>query len=698
MKKRSLFFLFFCLAAFSLHAQADWRDAIKDSLVRSLPDAREENQKLEIMTNLMDICRGKEQLDHAYTLFSEARKAENAYYKEVALTEILRYYVNTDQPDSARHYLKVAEQELEGKVLESLTGFMRMMMDVRTVCYTDGEEKKKILAENLMKLETGKTLSPIEKVSAYYILGIAGNFSAKANDDYQEAQSKGFDYAWKAATIMAKIPLRYSILFRQSIYFNLCMNVDTPEKARLAVDYLKTLQAYAQTDEMKKRPYTHKRHMLSALTALASSSAYLGEDVAASYYQQFLQLNRAYPEDASVTPAYERSLTSMNYYYGIKDYRKTIQWCDSTIQSLRDANYGEHAIELFPQKIALYDTLGLYKEETTAYKEYVALLDSVYRNTVEEKLQNQEIRHDADKLIVEKKALELELQKSRSESYLFLALFFCALCAVFYIIFRLGKMKSLYRELQESNRQVLIASEKAQESEKMKNAFIRNMYHEVRTPLNAINGFSELIASEEQMELEQKQEFSRIIHENCVLLTSMMDNVLKIAQLDSSNEALPVEAVNIRSICIQEMEQLKQFQYKPAIEYRVEGEEGAVVFQTHSTYFPLILTRLLSNANKFTEKGSIVLAYRADKERQKMIVTITDTGCGIPQGKHEWIFERFSKTNDFVPGSGLGLYLCRLIAERLGGSIIADPSYTDGARFILTLPLEPAGQEKNLPI
>lgn len=695
MMKQYLFFLFSLLAFPAWAVSPISREAIKDSLTRELAAAERGGKKLETLTNLMDISRGKEQMEYAYRLLAEAREAGHPYYKEATLTEILRYYVNTDQQDSAYHYLEITEQELDGKARESLVSYMRMMLDVRVVCYTDGEEKKKILTDNLAKLETEKELSPFEKVSAYYILGIAGNFSAKAKDELEEARLNGFEYARKAAAIMEKIPLRYSIFFRQSIYFNLCLDINTAEKAHLAVDYLRTIQEYARTEEMKKRPYTGKRHLLNALTALSASAPYLGKDLVASYYQQFLRLNRAYPEDANVSPDYERSVTSLNYYAGIKDYKRAADYCDSTIQSLRKANYSQHAVELFPVKIAMYDSLGSYKEAVRAYEEYVSLLDTIYKKNLEEKLQNQEIRLDADKLIVEKKTLELELQKSKAESYFFLALFVCALGIVFYIFFRLGKMKSLYRKLQESNRLILVANEKAQESEKMKNAFIRNMYHEVRTPLNAINGFSALIAGDEDLEAEEKEAFSRIIHENCVLLTSMMDNVLKIAQLDSSNEMLPVEPVNIRAICREEMEQLVKTHRKPGLDYRVEGDEEMPPFRTHPSYFALVIGRLLSNANKFTEKGSIVLAYHADTTRQQMVITVTDTGCGIPQGKHEWIFERFSKTNDFTPGTGLGLYLCRLIAERLDGSVVADPSYTEGARFVLTLPLPPEEESRN---
>ena len=162
------------------------------------------------------------------------------------------------------------------------------------------------------------------------------------------------------------------------------------------------------------------------------------------------------------------------------------------------------------------------------------------------------------------------------------------------------------------------------------------MCHEVRTPLNAINGFAELITSD-GISPEEKKEFSKIIYTNCHNITSMMNDVLVIAQLDSSNEVLP----------------------------------------------------LLNNANKFTNQGSITLSYRPEEEGRIMCICVTDTGCGIPADKSEWIFERFTKNDDFIPGSGLGLYLCRLITQRLNGSLKLDTCYTGGARFILRLPINP---------
>ena len=164
----------------------------------------------------------------------------------------------------------------------------------------------------------------------------------------------------------------------------------------------------------------------------------------------------------------------------------------------------------------------------------------------------------------------------------------------------------------------------------------------------------------------------------------MMNSVLEIAQLDSNKEELSLSPVNIHLLCSCEMEQLKRLNGKEDIEYRIEGDRQKDMAYTNANHFSLILSHLLNNANKFTDKGHITLAYKAEEEQNRMVVEITDTGCGISPDQREWIFERFTKADDFVPGSGLGLYLCRQIAHRMKGKIYVDPDYTTGLRIILT--------------
>ena len=187
-----------------------------------------------------------------------------------------------------------------------------------------------------------------------------------------------------------------------------------------------------------------------------------------------------------------------------------------------------------------------------------------------------------------------------------------------------------------------ILHSKAQESEKMKQAFINSICHEIRTPLNAIVGFSDLVLNDD-IDEEMRREFPAEIQKNTTLLTGLVNSMLEVANLDISEEKLPCE---------------------PTDEH------------------------LLSNANKFTEKGTITLGYKIDETKKCVFITVTDTGCGIPEDKHEEVFNRFSKLDTFIPGNGLGLYLCHLIVKRLYGEIRIDSEYTKGTRMIVSLPIE----------
>ncbi|RGP17456.1 sensor histidine kinase [Parabacteroides gordonii] len=664
----------------------------KDSLSTSLKSASSTEEKLEILTNLMDISRQEEQVAYAKELYKEALANNDDYYKEIALTEILRFYVNNDIKDSTNVYMEEAKQELKGKARDFLVTYMQTIVDVRIVFYTEGEERKKLIEQYRLKLETDKKLSALEKMSINYVLGMAysNRVEPGKEKELQEMVSERFR---EVIALSENMPLRYSYLFRLNSFSILTLySPDDSEKVKYAVRYLDMQKEYAETKEMKKRPYVTKRHLLNAYSSLALSAKTLGKDIATSYYQHFMALNDQYPEAAAFSPEYERYFTSLNFYRLIDEYPKAIKYCDSVIHYFRNSglkiDLSEHVVSTLKEKIDMLDSLHLYKEAFYAHKEYAALLDSARLKNINDKLEDLEIQKRVDELVIEKKALEIDLQKSRNQLYMFLSLFILAISSAVFVAFRLWKINSLYKKLQESNRLVILASEKAQESEKMKNAFIKNMCHEVRTPLNAINGFAELITTEDNT-LEEKQEFSKIIFENCNHITSMMNSVLEIAQLDSNKDDLPLSGVNIHLLCSCEMEQIKRLYGKPDIEYKLEGNREKDLAFTNQSHFSLILSHLLNNANKFTEKGNITLSYEPDEEQNRMVVSITDTGCGISPDKREWIFERFTKADDFVPGSGLGLYLCRQIAHRLKGNIYVDPDYTTGLRIILTIPLKP---------
>ena len=163
------YILLIYLLAFSLATEGN--TAVKDSLSEALPSASSPLQKLEIMTNLMDLSRQEEQVEYAKQLYWLALEEDEDYYKEAALTEILRFYVNTDAKDSAKVYLAEAERELKGKARDFLVTYMKTIMDVRVVYYTKGEDRMKLIEKYKLRLETEKDMPVLDKISNYYLLG-----------------------------------------------------------------------------------------------------------------------------------------------------------------------------------------------------------------------------------------------------------------------------------------------------------------------------------------------------------------------------------------------------------------------------------------------------------------------------------------------------------------------------------------------
>ena len=215
--KRYLIHLCLLFMPFVVSSQTTTPDSLKNALQK----ATSERSRLEILTNLMDISRNDDILVNAKQLYQEALKANDNYYKEAALTEILRRYINTDQTDSANVYLAKAEQELKGEARTSLVSFMKMIQDTRVIFYTSGEPRRKVLMNCLFKLEEPDKLSPYEKIACNYVLGMAVSNSVMEDNMLKEDFKQGKEYFDNVLTTAEKLPLRYAYNFLPNTYFML---------------------------------------------------------------------------------------------------------------------------------------------------------------------------------------------------------------------------------------------------------------------------------------------------------------------------------------------------------------------------------------------------------------------------------------------------------------------------------------------
>ena len=259
--------------------------------------------------------------------------------------------------------------------------------------------------------------------------------------------------------------------------------------------------------------------------------------------------------------------------------------------------------------------------------------------------------------------------------------------SVLFLIFLLVLgWKKIFRLKRSQMRQEAM-KEKAVQAIQRKNMFLSNMSHEVRTPLNAIVGFSAVLTDEdESFDDESRREFSEIIKVNSFQLLKLINDILDFSDFENDNITFNIRTHDAVKLCNEVVETVMASR-KLEVEMRFDTDLSVLMLDTDDARLRQVLINLLVNAAKFTEQGSIVLELKL-ADAGTALFSVTDTGCGIPPEKQHLIFERFEKLNDFVQGSGLGLSICQLIVKYMNGKLWVDSGYTRGARFCFTHPLK----------
>lgn len=232
----------------------------------------------------------------------------------------------------------------------------------------------------------------------------------------------------------------------------------------------------------------------------------------------------------------------------------------------------------------------------------------------------------------------------------------------------------------------------AENAMRAKSVFLSNMSHEIRTPLNALSSFSSLL-TEEGLDDETRRQCNEVIQQNSELLLKLINDVIDLSSLEFGKLQFCIAQHDAVSICrnvIDTVNKVKQTQAE--LTFTTELEEMPI--ETDDSRLQQVLINLLINATKFTPQGSIVLKLEKETD-DTVLFTVTDTGCGIPKDKQANIFQRFEKLNENAQGSGLGLSICQLIIEHIGGQIWIDSEYAEGSRFCFTHPISQKGRKEN---
>lgn len=250
------------------------------------------------------------------------------------------------------------------------------------------------------------------------------------------------------------------------------------------------------------------------------------------------------------------------------------------------------------------------------------------------------------------------------------------------------QLQKAFDELKSNNAALEAANARAEESTRMKSDFIKQMSHEIRTPLNIVSGYTQVLASTDaELSKEQKKDISKQMIENTDRITSLVNKMLELSDINSTAVLERDDKVSVLAIAEQAIKE-SAIDKAPHLTFEIRQEAGAgEQFMTHQRSAIHALLQLLDNAKKFTtktgrkEKAILTIGQKDGKA----LFVVENTGKTIPAEETNRIFDEFVQLDEYYDGTGIGLAVARSLARRLGGDVVLDTTYTEGARFVMTL-------------
>ena len=478
-------------------------------------------------------------------------------------------------------------------------------------------------------------------------------------------------------------------IFENANVFRYNISCQYSDAAKIYID----LGEAEKAPELLKKALKTSRSTYHEVTAkLVYVSLYLAQGDTAAARKALEECRQMYMGE----PSMKRHIhylydVEIDYNWRVGNYNKALSVLDERETELRKKNNLTTLMALRKTKADILWDMNRKEEAAGLYRDF--LLEQKKEKERNEEITTSEFatmlnlqQLNAEKVRLEKISQKKQLQNTRTILFSVLGL----LCIVVIFLWQQRKLNAkLHRaknKLDEQNRTLIKAEEElrkakevAEQSNWLKTMFIQNMSHEIRTPLNSIVGFSGVLVDM----LDEKEDIGQyvaLIESNSKLLLKLVGDILDISILDSEVE-IKHNAVDVNACCQASIDAAGA-SFDPGVKLIFEPACDELIINSNYSYIVQVLDNLLGNASKFTHVGSVTLAYEVKKEDNQLIFTVTDTGIGIPVEEQERVFERFVKLVNFSQGAGLGLSICRIVAERLGGYLRIDKGYTQGTRVI----------------
>lgn len=692
--------IFFLLITFSVFAPATTaaydRVAILKSLKADLAEDTTAKDSISTLYDIFDLSTGDQRNEAAETLYSIAVRTGDAH----TALDILRVMTTMNQGNDS----------IQNIMLERAQNFAKSEEQKQTALYI----AVRIASEQIPEMNDIERRSHLETLVKRH--GLNNNDDTYSRIEYlfnlcaylysTEDGSLLDQHLKELRGLINDLPgnPRYLKNFFYTSAVNAYINNGRADKA---IEYNRKLMTVI--DDMERRyrsegrrfrnldfyKYTCYRRMLCSYKSLDPTDV----DI---YYNRVLSLAKQNPEIDQIFK--KEPLSTVCYLMAKKRYKDVIPMVKPLIEEGVTNPINSYFIEAYKEAA---DSTGNMYDQLEALKLYNKMLKTRIRTKAAEHFSELQIRYDIDKLRSENQTLEIERRGNKIARHrttiIFTTVALVGAVILLLIVFTLyRKSKRLALDVLETNStlkterdtlkaiqtELIEARDKAKNAESIKTDFINNMSHEIKTPLHAIVEYSRLIT--DCVDADKKKyltRFADIVSLNTELLLTIVNDVLDIASIENSKMSVCIRATSVKTICNFAIDSTNKY-LKPGVNMVFENaDEPDMSIKTDAHRTEQVLLNLLVNAAKFTQKGTITLGYNLTADGKVLRFVVTDTGCGIPRGSEEIIFERFRQLSSQDQGCGMGLYISRLIARLLNGDVEVDPSYRKGARFIFSLPV-----------
>ena len=616
-------------------------------------------KKLKAYENLVNETEWSGEVNTVLSICDEwiqyAQKEGNLDYEEAGRNKRLTLIYNSE--DWMRLEKEAREQKDWMEKHERWNSFYKAWRDIIESCsYTSRTQTALREAEQMQEFAQ-KQNNTLGRALAYEQIGVIYD-----NIDHQQSV-KALE---RSIRLMKEIPdvTKNELL---SAYFYMAQELDQIKDYPRELAICKEWRQHLDYIKALEKPGVGKMNVYDMEQHLWYASALIGSDSLATA-AACEQLNEQI-KDPYLT--YQMQVHQARLAMKEGDVKKAVAFTD-LYEPMMDLDWWPMAQRLRGEALL---AVGRNREAALLYQKMYLHKDSTFSKDVRMQLDELNTLFQVDEI-----RMKGQLERSR-----FVILIICLIMLVLLLFIYLRHRAA--KRLAQKNQELMIANARAEESSKMKTAFIQQISHEFRTPLNILNGFTQILTAPDMvLQTEEKADIQKRISESTERITSLVNKMLELSDANSRQVIERNDSIAALMIASQAAENAG-IQQDAHIKFTLQTDAQAeTVVRTNLRSATRALTLLLDNARKFTKEGEVRLAIQ--KQPATIDFIVEDTGIGVPAQEAEHIFDEFVQLDEYYDGTGIGLTVARSIARRLGGDIRLDTSYSGGARFVMSLPKE----------